>query len=406
MIIKNKAALTRQLVFSVLLSFTLLSCEESGTVGAGFINESEIVADTITISQLPVNSVDPYLGKLNYSAVGKFNDPIFGNLDAMALFKPSIIRGDIGDLSIDTKAFLRLNADLENVYGTQDNEATFRVLRVEDFWRGSAFKMSDQVSVIEGGGPIEAEVGEFSLADFDTTGFVEFELSGNWKSDFIEYYNNGNENRDSLYRFEDFGLAIVPATDANEIIYTRFSTSRLLLIDPADDDTTTNIMLDWAYDVERTPGTVPDDNLVLSNLYEQFIQFDFTDLAENLDNQNFVRAELVFKANEAAMANSLTENQGRLETPPFRIQLGPSTDIAYDLGFNSISTSATYEEGFYRFDITELLNAFIFAGTDISEVYLYAAQNGGYLSFNTFFDVTASEDNAPKIIIFNLENEE
>ncbi len=406
MIINNKAAQTRQLVFSVLLSFILLSCEESGTVGAGFISESEIVTDTITITKLPINTVDPYLGKLTYSAVGKFSDPIFGDIEAMALFKPSIIRGDIGDLSTNTKAILRLNADLDNKYGNQDNEARFRVLRVEDFWRGSAFTMSEQISVLEGGGPIEAEVGEFSLADFDTTGFVEFELSGNWKSDFIEFYNNSAEDRDSVYRFEDFGLAIVPAADANEIIYTRFSTSRLLLIDEADEDTTTNIMLDWAYDIERTGGTSPANNLVLSNLYEQFLQFDFTNMAESLDNNNFVRAELVLTVNESALENSLSDNQARFENPPFRIQLGPSTDIAYDLGFNSISTTATYEEGKYRFDVTELFNAYIFGDTDISEVYLYAAQNNGYLSFSSFFDVSADVVNAPKIIIFNLENEE
>lgn len=406
MIINNKAARTRQLVFSVLLSFVLLSCEESGTVGAGFISESKIVADTISVTELPLNTVDPYLGKLTFSAVGKFNDPIFGDIEAMTLFKPSIIQGDIGDLSTDTKAILRLNADLDNIYGTQDNDATFRVLRVEDFWRGSAFKMSDQVSVLEGSGPIEAEVGTFTLAEFDTTGFVEFELSGNWKSDFIEFYNNDDEDRDSVYRFEDFGLAIVPADDANEVIYTRISTSRLLLIDEAEADTTTNIMLDWAFDVERTGGTVPANNLVLSNLYEQFIQFDFTDVAESLDNNNFVRAELVLTENVPALENSLSDNQSRLENPPFRIQLGPAIDIAYEIGFNSISTSASYEEGKYRFDVTELFNAYIFGDTDISEVYLYAAQNNGYLSFSSLFDVSASGANAPKIIIFNLENEE
>ncbi|MBO6794832.1 MAG: hypothetical protein JJ895_13050 [Balneolaceae bacterium] len=407
MINKNKAAQSRQLVFSILLSFILLSCEESGTVGAGFINESEIVADTIMVSELPIKSVDPYLGKLIYSATGAFNDPILGEINAMALFKPSIIQGDIGDLPMDTKALLRLNIDIENIYGRQDREARFKVLRVADFWRGSAFKRSDEVSVVESdGGPIEQQVGEFTLADFDTTGFAELELSGNWKSDFIRFYNNDDANRDSVYRHEDFGLAIVPEDDANEIIYARISTSRLLLIDPADEDTTTNIMLDWATDIEITGGTAPANNVVLSNLYDQYLQFNFTDIAQNLDNNNFVRAELVLTANENALQNSLTENEERFETPPFRIQLGPSNDIAYDLGFNTISSTASYDEGKYRFDITELFNASIFADTDITEVYLYAGQNSGYLSFSSFFDVTADAANAPKIIIFNLESEE
>jgi hypothetical protein len=404
MLKKIQAAQIRQLIFSLLVLVAFVSCEESGTVGAGFVDESEIVIDTILVSNLPFNTTDPFLGKLTYSPVGSFSDPLYGDIEAMGLFKPSIIRGEIGDITTETQAILRLNVDIENVYGNQTTDGTFKVYRVADLWRGSAIRMSDDIGIINiDGGPItSAEIGEFAFADVDTTGFVELPLGGTWKSDFVGFYNNADQNRDSLYRYEDFGLAIVPEDDVDKVIHTRFSTSRLLLIN-ADQDTSTNILLDWAYDIDITGGTTPNGNITLSNTFNPFLDIDFTPIAQQLSNNNFIRAELVLTPDSTTISSSLTETQKRTENPPFRVQLGPSDDIAYDLGFNTINTRGVIEEGLYKFDITGLFNAFIFGETDISEIYLYAGQNQGYLGFNTFFGFNADASAVPKVLIYNLE---
>lgn len=104
-----------------------------------------------------------------------------------------------------------------------------------------------------------------------------------------------------------------------------------------------------------------------------------------------------------ALSESLTDDQKRTENPPFRVQLGPSSDLAYDLGFNATNSRGTIEDGLYKFDVTGLFNASIFGETDISEIYLYAGQNQGYLGFNTFFGLNAIESAVPKVLIYNLE---
>lgn len=400
-----KAARIRQLVFSLIILFAFVACEESGTVGAGFVDESSIVIDTISVSELPFSNTDPFTGKLTNSPVGSFNDPIFGEIEAIGLFKPSIILGDISNLPVDVKTVLRLNVDIDNVYGNQTTDGTFKVYRVGDLWRGSAIRMSDDPEILTAsGGPIvSSEVGEFRYADIDTTGFIELDLEGPWRTDYIEYYNSDAEDRDSTYRFEDFGLAIVPDTDVDKVIYTRFSTSRLILIDEANQDTSSNIMLDWAYDIDLTGGNSPEGNITLSNTFNPFLTINFTPVANQLSNNNFVRAELVLTPDSTSMEASLATNQKRTENPPFRVQLGPSNDIAYDLGFNTTNSIGTIEEGIYKFDITGLFNAYLFGETDISEIYLYAGQNQGYLGFNTFFGFNAPSNAVPKVLIYNLE---
>ncbi len=400
-----KAARIRQLVFSLVIFFAFVACEESGTVGAGFVNESSIVVDTVLVSSLPLNNADPFTGKLTNSPVGLFSDPVFGDIEAIGLFKPAIIQGDVTNLPIDTRTVLRLTIDFDNIYGNQSTEGTFKVFRVGDLWRGSAIRMSDDLEILsDGGGPIvSSEVGEFQFTNVDTTGVIEFDLEGPWRTDFIEFFNNDAENRDSTYRFEDFGLALVPDVDVDKIIYARFSTSRLLLIDEANQDTTSNIMLDWAYDIEVTGGNTPNGNITLSNTFNPFLNINFTPIANQLSNNNFVRAELVLTPDSTTMKSSLTSNQKRTENPPFRVQLGPTNDIAYNLGFNTTNSLGLVQEGVYKFDITGLFNAFLFGETDISEVYLYAGQNFGYLGFNTFFGFNAPENAVPKVLIYNLE---
>ena len=154
---------------------------------------------------------------------------------------------------------------------------------------------------------------------------------------------------------------------------------------------------------EVSGGSAPDGNITLSNTFNPFLNINFTPIANQLSNNNFVRAELILTPDSTTMQSSLTSNQERTEDPPFRVQLGPSNDIAYNLGFNTTNSLGLIQEGVYKFDITGLFNAFLFGETDISEVYLYAGQNFGYLGFNTFFGFNAPENVVPKVLIYNLE---
>jgi hypothetical protein len=411
-----RATKARRLILYFSFPLLFLTCKENGSVGAGFIDESKVKIDTVLVSELPLENTDPLLGRLVYSPLGTFNDPLYGNIHAVSLFKPSIILGESNDVPTDAIAVMRLDVDIEiidkrrtvKVYGNQTSNGSYKVYRIGSEWRGTAFKMSDEIDIKDqSAGPVfEAEIGEFNYSDIDTTGFVEFELDGAWKTDFIQFYNSDEVDRDSTYRFEDFGLVIVPEDDVDKVIYTRFSTSRLLLIDELEQDTTTNVMLDWAYDIDISNGNPPETNLTLSNTFTPFMNFDLTPIAAQITNNNIIRAELVLTPDSTTISTSLFDNQKRTENPPFRVQLGPSNDLAYDLGFNTTNSKGILSDGIYKFDLTGLVNAYLFGDTDISEIYLYAGQNQGYLGFNTFFGFDADETAVPKVLIYYLDGAE
>lgn len=402
----SKAALTRQLAFSLILLSTLISCSESGSVGAGFVDESEIKVDTLILADVPQSSADAYLGKITYSPIGKFNDPLFGEISSFAFFKPGIIRASSDvDLTNSVNLVMRLNVDINNVYGDQGGNPSFSVYRVTDLWRGSAYRLSDEVTYNSGqSGPFINLVGSFEFNDVDTTGFVEFPLAGSFKSEYVQYYNNDSDDRDSTYRFEEYGLAIVPDENVNELIYARFSTSRMLIFEN-ESDTTTNIMLDWAYDISVENETVNPQNITLSNTYEKYSTLNFETIADQIVNTNFVRAELLINEDTEAIQSSLPAGTKRTEDLPIRLKLGPSNDIPFDLGFSNTSSLAVKEGSEYRFNVTSLINAYLFGDTEIEEVYLYAGQNSGYLGFSTFFGPSASPELAPKVLIYTLEGE-
>jgi hypothetical protein len=411
-----RATKVMQLILYFAFPLLFIACEENSSVGAGFVDESKVKIDTILVSELPLENTDPLLGRLVYSPLGTFNDPLYGNIHAVSLFKPSIILGESNEVSTDAIAVMRLDVDIEiidkrrtvKVYGNQTSNGSYKVYRVGNQWRGTAFKMSDEVDIQDQSiGPIfEAEVGEFNYSDIDTTGFVEFELNGPWKTDFIQFYNSDEPDRDSTYNFEDFGLVIVPEDDVDKVVYTKFSTSRLLLIDETEEDTTVNVMKDWAYDIDISDGNSPESNLTLSNTFTPFMNFDLTPIAAQITNNNIIRAELILTPDSTTISSSLTNSQQRTENPPFRVQLGPSNDIAYDLGFNTTNSRGISSDGVYKFDLTGLVNAYLFGDTDISEIYLYAGQNQGYLGFNTFFGFDADETAVPKVLIYYLEEAE
>ena len=78
----------------ILGTILFISCDDSTSIGGGFIQESEIRVDTVLLTTLPFQSADPYLGQLVYSPIGSFSDPLFGNISSTLFFKPSIAEGN------------------------------------------------------------------------------------------------------------------------------------------------------------------------------------------------------------------------------------------------------------------------------------------------------------------------
>ena len=400
MFLTNKAASKRWLTFSVLALLSITACEETNTVGVDFIQESAIQVDTVFIDQINLIDIDPYLGQLSYSALGSFQDLLFGEISSTLYFKPSInVSGT--DTVLDNMRFeMRLHLMEDEIYGDTSSTAEFDVYRIQNSWHGPSFRQSTGVNL-----GIE-RIGDFSDADIDTNGNVHVALGGSWDAFYREVFNiEDDSTRLTRYAEEDFGLAIVPKNTSNRIRFATISTSRLLVI--GQEDTSSYGMQDWAYNIEREVVDPIPNRLLLHNTFEQVLQLDLKSLGEQLPNTNFVRAELVLEEDTTRANTSLSEHEQRLNVPGFRMSEGDFIDLAYQFGFSDNNIINGYpSKGRFRFDVTRLLNDQIYNNNPIKDSYIYPYVNAGYIGSNILYSNDAPPDKRPRLIIHSIQSEE
>jgi len=400
MFLTNKAASKRWLTFSVLALLSITACEETNTVGVDFIQESAIQVDTVFIDQIDLIEIDPYLGQLTYSALGSFQDPLFGEVSSTLYFKPSI-NASSTDTVLDNMRFeIRLHLMEDEIYGDTSSTAEFDVYRIQNSWHGPSFRQSTEVNL-----GVE-RIGGFSDADIDTNGNIHVALGGSWDAFYREVFNvDDDSTRLTRYAEEDFGLAIVPKNTSNRIRFATISTSRLLVI--GQEDTSSYGMQDWAYNIEREVVDPIPNRLLLHNTFEQVLKLDLKSLGEQLPNANFVRAELVLEEDTTRANTSLSEHEQRLNVPGFRMSEGDFIDLAYQFGFSDNNIINGYPaKGRFRFDITRLLNDQIYNNNPIKDSYVYPFVNAGYIGSNILYSNDAQPDKRPRLIIHSIQSEE
>ncbi len=395
--IKNRAAILWRLTFSITFLSIFAACEDPGSVGGGFIEKSEIKIDTILISTIISSNQDAYLGRLSRSATGRFQDDLVGEIEAISFFKPSIQRSsDTLVFDENTKLSLRLQVIQDEVYGDSSTTGTYSIFRVNSLWRGSAFRNSMDISINEG-----ELIGQFSDAELDTNGIVYVELSGSWKDDYINYFNMPDETRNDAYKAGDYGLAVVPDAGNAKIVYANYTISNLTAF---DSDTTSRFILDWGVDLTRTGEVQNADRIILQSTFDTVLRFNLAEIADQMVNKNFVRAELIFKEDTLALSSTLNSGEVRSRALGLALKLGPLNDTAYELAFESPDFSAVSSDGFYRFSLTTLLNSYLYGSAPISDVYLYLSSSSGSLGYTSLFSGSSNpEENGPKLVIYGIE---
>lgn len=399
----SKAALTRRLAFSVFSILLLISCSDPASVGGEFVEQSEVRVDTIYINDLPTDNVDPYLGRLAYSALGEFSDPLYGDISSFLMVKPSIVKSEsTPDLVASDSFTLRLNIHETARYGDTTATGMYSIYRINDMWRGTTYKKSNSVTW---GSEL---IGQFEInsTTVDTAGFVEIPLSGSWVNDYIAYFNvDDDSTRSESYRRNEFGLAIVPDAGTNKLVYTSFSSSRLRITTSAD--TSDKVMLDWAYDYDKGADNQSSEHLNLFNTFERFITLNLEDIVAQLPNQNFLRAEMVFYEDTTLMKHtSLGANEIRPRPSLFVLAPGPKDDKAYSLAFEGTGLSGPWSNGKYTFNLTALFNANLFGSTALNEVYIYPFASEGLMAYSSIYGVNVADKAlAPKVIVYGLVKE-
>ncbi|RNC83934.1 MAG: hypothetical protein ED557_09190 [Balneola sp.] len=390
----TKAAKIWQLTFSVSLLFLFFGCEEPGTIGGEFVDPIEIAIDTLFVTDLTTETIDPYLGKLTLSAVGSFNDSEFGQATAFSFVKPEISRISEDDTLRSTfNFFLNLNMDFNDAFGDTSTDNSYSIYRVINPWRGSTFRKSETITYST------AEViGSFDDSMIDSLGFVETRLTGTWKDDYIRIFNLPDSIREDEYRETDFGLAIVHNGVSNKISVINNTQSQLTVIGA---DTTYQSFLDWGYDIDQAIPSSSGSTVALPSTYDNFLSFNLAELADQVSSQDFIRAELVFNEDTLALSSSLSDSEIRSSYLGLALINDQVDDLGYQFVIGAFNANAVNEDGAFVFNMTTLINNYFFSDTSLDKVYVYLFSNQGALSYTSLFNESSSPDLAPKLIIYS-----
>lgn len=396
----QKAALIRRLAFSLTILSLFVACEDPGSVGGEFVDQAEVLVDTMLINTLTLSTENPYLGRQTLSPIGEFDDQVFGVVQAQSYFKPEIDYFSATDstINIASNLTMRLRVSEDDVYGNTESTATYSVYRVNELWRGSTYTKGDTLTT---GAEV---VGSFSDADIDSAGFIDFEMGGSWKQDYVDFFNvKGDDLRQDSYRDNDFGLAIIPDVGTEKVNYINFGLSSLMII---TGDTSSVDMVDWTSDITRSGEVDEVDRIKVHSTYDRYMTLNLKEIIEAAATDNFVRVELILVQDTLALSNGLGPTEERSIAPSFRLVQGPldgSDDRAYEFSFSDDAISGFYIDGEYRFNISTLVNDDAYSDSPIEEVYIFPYSSNGVLEYSSIFSPGVSTPLAPKIIIYGLE---
>lgn len=387
----------------------LLGCEDdSGQVGTRFIDgEDRLVNTSFSFDDIEIEKDPTYSGNLRSFAIGRYDDPLFGTITNIGYVRPSINQQVVDSFDPDTDIMrLRLVVN-DQEYGDTTAVANYSVYEIADTWRGNEVEYSDQINF-----DTSQKLGEFSVNNEDTV-FVD--LDAGWASRYAEFLNSDSANRDSLYRVEFPGIAIVPDDpEGSKIIFATVlsddgnnqpsAQNSGFIIEKPDEEIFFQQALDWASTLERTEisGAQEDNIIKVHNTLENFISVDPELTEENLKSQNLARVELVLFENKNLLEQTLPFNHTRPNVESVRIHI---LDSKINLAEQIFSSNPDFvalrdsADNSFRFNITNLANSELFGTPVEGRFYLTVQLTNGQIFSTAFYDINAVENRRPMITV-------
>jgi hypothetical protein len=389
----SKAAVTWRLVLSVLIIGSFISCEDTNTVGSGIVDSTDISIDTLYVTNFEQNDITIYSGDLTNPPLGRYEDQIFGSYESIGYAKPRLIpQADI-PISDSSKLKLMLQFDGDTFYGDTTATTNFSIYRVTERWRESTILADDVIDFDN-----TELVGSFSYLDQDS---IIIDLSDSVSAEYIRYSNNEDDDRDSLYNFEFFGLAIVPDAASSKIIFPTINTSQFFSVEETSLDTTFIPINDYAFTTKRENEPTFNNRLYLSSNLESFYKVSFQEIASTIGSKNVLNAQLYLYEDTLLIKNSLPLNHIRPTVNFMDLKFFDGQEFRFDLQFSSPDFFAERDSTgrIFRFNITEHINEYIFGNVDDQELYLSINPNGGLLYSSILYDSSSSQALKPKIVL-------
>lgn len=416
----------RTATLAVLSAFLILlsGCEDPGGVGSRFLDE-DAGLETITtpLASSEAVTVDSYSGRLRYMAIGRYDDPVFGQFESIGILKPSIDTTSIGSHVSEEDLFqLRLTFSSTH-YGDTTQTARYELYRLNDIWRGNELYFTDQLEM-----DLSERVGEFEVSGEST---VSVDLAQSWIDEYNEFLASSDEDRQDQYRTGFPGLAIVPADGTTRAHFIRVrpdpgddaedeELARFVRV-PAEDleeweewDGTEEEdprqfqpLADWgAFGAWGEPAERDEKSIYLTNPLESVLRVE-TGLSESVPGgRNQANAQLIFHPNRELL--ELPDGHVRPEVTQLRLHRVNSDRIGEWIFGRDPVLTASLNQGndSFRFDLTGYINEILFNEPPPGQFYLSAHTVTG-LVFSTVLHGEDADDETlrPKIIITSVNSD-
>lgn len=388
-------------LFIFLICAVFLGCEDPGSVGGSFTDtDTEIVDTTFSLNTFDAQSTSSFSGELDFFSAGQFDDPAFGNINVTGLVRPSLVStSDTMEAGATMK--LELIIDTDNIYGDTAQTAQFDLVELDQLWRRESWKIDDQVQLLN-----QAPVGSFSVGKEDS---LVIPLADAWVDKYRSFVLNESASRDSVYRIQFSGLAIVPTNTAKIIPISAMDTR--FIVENPNEDTLRVISRDWAHSVERTNQPAQGNSIPIHSTLEKVINFDVGLTREDLGTINISKVELVLFQNNQELFNALNQVSGTSVRPDIEsasLHLVEPEDLptALDPGIPISSAEIDQSDGEYRFIITNFVNSVILDGVDPQfKFFITIGSNDGIIRSTLFHSNQAPEEKRPRINVTFVEKE-
>lgn len=379
------------------IAAVISSCENPGSVGSG-LSESgadvEILRDTIgVVDTLGFNS---YSGNYAFFAAGAYNDPLFGELKATGLVRPSLpAAGD--SLEEDATMKMRILFDSQNVYGDTLADQSFEVYRIEEYWRSRTHKLKDELQIDQ-----SQAVASFTVETEDS---MDVTLDPAWVSEYyMAYAESEDADADSLYQNEVYGLALVPS-GSNKIIPLDAQSTRFVIENP-ETDTFEVSNGQWAYHMSRSnEPDQPEGSVAAYNMLENILSFRLDLSGIDINGPSISRAELVFYQDNAIMEQSISGSVKRPQPQSAQLRFVNSGQIPDNLIAGNPSANGSYseEDHAFHFNVTSLIQNGLINGFPENRKFYFMLSNDGSVKAS-LLSIDPGSEKAPKLVITYLKN--
>ncbi|MEX0905925.1 MAG: hypothetical protein WD604_01820 [Balneolaceae bacterium] len=412
----SRCSITAFLLLSLLI-LPLAGCDSPAPVGSELdSNDENIITQVFDLDDVTLIEGNSYTGRLQNSTVGFVDDPQYGTIRSVALLKPSISLNEVDSIGPDDNLRLKLVFN-EEIYGDPAAVSTFELFEVGELWRGNELRYNDEVAV-----DFSSKIGEFQVsADEDT---VEVDLPESWKETYLEFYNASSSERDSLYRNEFRGLAIVPSETNSKLHFLSHNPElddsdnpipgtavSMIVSSPEDteedEDEELKIftMRDWGFSFIREDAPEHPGHFVLHN-GESVLRVNLSLSGEELESNNVVSAQLLFGVDSSAIENEGSFTRPEIEFLRSLVFTEEPPDLRAELFLNSANFSGSFDEDaeIFRVEITEYILNEIFGDREQGSIYITLPENG-LLYTTQLYDQNGPENLKPRLVITSVKSD-